>query len=154
MCHVSSPYWVRLRALREERGVSQAELFRRTRGVGFDTIRALEQDPARPAAEGRRSRARYPSPETLEAISEGLGVDPSVFPEYRLAKLRELLDERVLPGGLDEAWEHYLEFVTALRTRSTQSAKEIERTANTDGPLPATAGEVRSLLEARTRSRG
>lgn len=154
MRRVSTPYWERLRALREEKGLSQAELFRRTEGVGFDTIRALEQDPTRAAGSGKRSRARYPSPETLESLSNALGVDPSVFPEYRLAKTRELLDERLIEGGLDQAWSNYQQFIAGLMLLATQSAKELESTVSSDQPNGATDAAVRSLLEARRRPSG
>lgn len=149
-----TPYWRRLRALRTERGLSQAELFRRAEGVGFDTIRALEQDPDAAGAGQKRSRARYPSAATLEAVSRALDVDPSEFPEYRLAKTRELLDERALEGGLEEAWANYKEFVTGLMLLATQSATELERTMSSAQPSEANTGEVRSLLGARKRQNG
>jgi transcriptional regulator with XRE-family HTH domain len=98
------PYHQRLRRLRHAAGLSQPELFRATAGVSLDTIRALERDPGVRSAAGR-GRARYPSAATLEALSAALGVEPDEFPEYRLARARALLDERVV--GLDGALATY-----------------------------------------------
>jgi transcriptional regulator with XRE-family HTH domain len=97
---VAEPYHERLRRLRREAGLSQPALFRVVEGVSLDTIRALERDPAVRPATGR-GRARYPSAATLAALATALGVAPEEFPEYRLAKARERLDERAV--GLDAA---------------------------------------------------
>jgi transcriptional regulator with XRE-family HTH domain len=94
------PYHVRLPRLRREAGLSQTTLFREVRGVSLDTIRALERDPTVRSPRGR-GRARYPSAATLAALAPPLGVEPEEFPEYRLARARELLDERAV--GLERA---------------------------------------------------
>lgn len=94
------PYWERLRRLRTKAGLSQPQLYRLVEGVGFDTIRAAER-PYVDQRDGRRSAARYPSADMLEKLSEALGVHPSEFPEYRLAKARQMLDERAV--GLEQA---------------------------------------------------
>lgn len=98
MRHVvaSEPYYQRVKRLREAAGLSQPELFRRSPGTGWETIRAIERPPA-------HERGRYPTPKTLAAVAEGLGVQPEEFPEYRLAVARELLDERQV--GLEGALE-------------------------------------------------
>jgi transcriptional regulator with XRE-family HTH domain len=102
MRHVApvEPYYRRLRRLRLERGLSQPALFRLVDGVSFDTMRALERDPER-GGSGARSRHRRPSADTLERVARGLDVPPEEFPEYRLERARDLLDERVV--GLDRA---------------------------------------------------
>jgi transcriptional regulator with XRE-family HTH domain len=94
------PYFVRLRRLREARELSQPKLYRLVDGVSLDMIRALERDPARPTT-SPRSRSRYPSAATLERICRALDVPPEEFPEYRLSKARDRLDDRV--AGLDRA---------------------------------------------------
>lgn len=83
------PLHERLREAREQAGLSQPELFRRTEGIGYETIRGVEAPPGNP-------RHRYPSPEVLAAYLQGVGVDPYSFPEYRLAEARKLLDERAV----------------------------------------------------------
>jgi transcriptional regulator with XRE-family HTH domain len=100
MSRPPEPYWQRLKRMREHAGLSRADVFRRTQGIGWDTLRALER-PYEDQREGKSSRSRYPSPETLRDVAQALGVDPGVFPEYRLARARQLLDERV--QGLEAA---------------------------------------------------
>jgi transcriptional regulator with XRE-family HTH domain len=94
------PYWVRLRRLRNARGLSQPKLYRLTQDVSLDTIRALERDPAQ-ATRSERPRSRYPSAAMLERLARALEVPPEEFPEYRLARARDLLDDRF--SGLDQA---------------------------------------------------
>jgi transcriptional regulator with XRE-family HTH domain len=94
------PYHQRLRRLRHARGLSQPQLYRLVEDVSFDTIRALERDPAQPTS-SPRARSRYPSPQVLERIARALDVPPEEFPEYRLARARDLLDDREV--GLDRA---------------------------------------------------
>lgn len=93
-----------------------------------------------------------PSPELLAALAQALDEDPNVFPEYRLARFRQLFDERTV--GLDQAWENYGEFIAGLRLLATHSARELESTASTDEPTEAKDREVLSLLEARRRQNG
>lgn len=145
------PYWKRIPALRHARGLSQAELFRRAQGVGFDTIRALEQDPSRDRPDGKRSRARYPSARTIEALAGALDVDPSEFPEYRLARARDLLDERIREDGLDGALVTLAHITDALRIAATRSATEAERRAHIDLLNQATPGEAQTPPEAERR---
>lgn len=95
------PYFLRLRRLRKARGLSQPKLYRITEGVSLDMIRALERDPATALGTSSRSRHRYPSPETLARLAQALDVPPEEFPEYRLARARERLDDRLV--GLDQA---------------------------------------------------
>lgn len=147
----ADPYWKRIPALRHARGLSQAELFRRTKGVGFDTIRALEQDPSRDREDGKRSRARYPSASTIEALAGALEVDPSEFPEYRLARARALLDERVREDGLEGALATLTQITDALRTAALRSATEVERRAHTDLLNLTTPGAARTPPEAEQR---
>lgn len=112
------PLHERLRALREERGLSQPELFRRTVGVGFDTVRGIETPP-----EGVRHR--YPSPQTLAAIADALELPADSFPEYRLALARRALDERIV--GLDEAVALLSEIERALGDRAVALAGRARR---------------------------
>lgn len=137
------PYWELLPRLRAAHGLSQAELFRRAVGVGFDTIRALEQDPTKEPVNGRRSRARYPSPATLEALAAALNEEPTVFVEYRLARARGELDERIV--GLDQAMENLDRIVTALRQRAVKrGATEVAQQARRRQEPPANPGEAAS----------
>lgn len=96
----SEPYFLRIKRLREEQGLSQDELFRRAGpGVGHEMVRRVQRDPAQHG--GTSAGARYPSPKVLESIAQGLGVPATEFPEYRLARARAGLDERVV--GLEAA---------------------------------------------------
>ena len=91
-------YWQRIRRLREERGLTNDKLYLATGGeISTATLISIQNDPA--SVEGRRWR--YPSPETLEIVAKALGVEPTEFPEYVLAKARDRLDDRVV--GLDVA---------------------------------------------------
>jgi transcriptional regulator with XRE-family HTH domain len=114
------PYWQRIRRLREAAGLSQPALYRRTEDVGFDTLRALER-PYHDQRNGVQSRSRYPSAQTLERVAEALGVDPSEFPEYRLARARERLDERQV--GMDAALAALDEWISGALLLGGQSAR-------------------------------
>lgn len=134
------PYWRRIRQLRENAGLSQPQLYRHVEGLSLDMLRSLERDPDRPTPQGQRSRARYPSPETLEKVAAGLGVEPAIFPEYRLAKAREELDERVV--GLDQANERLSRIVAALQqTAVERRATEGERRARRPRAPASRTGE-------------
>jgi transcriptional regulator with XRE-family HTH domain len=117
----NEPYWVRIRRLRKEAGLSQPALFRRApEGLSPGMIRSLEK-PYVSERGGKLQPSRYPRPATFERISEALGVDPSVFPEYRLAKARERLDERKV--GYDAALESLHDWVTGEMLLAEQKAK-------------------------------
>jgi transcriptional regulator with XRE-family HTH domain len=94
------PYWQRIRRLRLERGLSQAQLYREAENVSMETIRALEADPEGDT-KAKRRRSRRPSTTTLERVCKPLRTSPEVFPEYQLALARDQLDERVV--GLERA---------------------------------------------------
>ena len=144
------PYYERLKRLRQARGWTQLQLRDRVKpALEYDQVRALELKPAGPARGGRRARWRYPSAEALEVLSDALGVDPSEFPEYRLAKARELLDERV--NGLDGALETLTQITDALRIAAVRSATEAERRAHTDLLQQASRGEAQTPPEAEQR---
>ena len=135
------PYWLRLRRMRLDAGLSQEALFKRSDGISYETLRALERDPSQPVPSGSRSRARYPSPEMLERAAEALGVDPSVFAEYRLAKAREELDERV--AGLDKAVDNLDRVVSALVAQSVRRRPR----ANADGQQGQHRPALRAILD-------
>jgi transcriptional regulator with XRE-family HTH domain len=71
---------------------------------------------------GKLSASRYPTVVTFERISEALGVDPSVFPEYRLAKARERLDERKV--GYDAALGSLHDWITGEMLLAERKARE------------------------------
>jgi transcriptional regulator with XRE-family HTH domain len=138
-----APYWERLRALRRARGLSQANLFRRTPDIGLDTIRALEQKPPPrgPSPNGRRARARYPSMATLGALARALDVDPAEFPEYRLASFRAQFDDRVVELGV--AMDRLREIEDALAAFAREQGEQ---------PPPAETAESPSARsKPRTR---
>lgn len=93
------PYWDRIRRIKDERGLTYDDLVRRS-PLSSSTVYALVQ-PYEDQRAGKTSRSRYPSAEVLEAIAAALGCEPDDFIEYRLAKARELLDERAV--GLEQA---------------------------------------------------
>lgn len=130
----TAPYWERLVLLREAAGLSQPVLYRHVE-VGFDTVRALEQ-PYEDQRDGRRSRARYPSAETLEKLAAALNVEPATFPEYKLARARALLDEREV--GLEAALS-CLEAFDAAQQRLAEEA-----TANEAQPREPTGQRARA----------
>lgn len=95
-----------------------------------------------------------PSIPAMEAIAAALDLEPNMIIEYRLARFRQLFDERVVDGGVDRAWENYREFTRGLMLLASETATELERTAGTDAQPEATDAEVLSLLEARRRQSG
>ena len=82
-----------------------------------------------------------PSPELLAALARSLDVDPAIFPEYRLAKASEELDEKVV--GLDQALDHLDRIVTGLRQRVVRqgATATVQRVQRHQEP-PATPGEA------------
>jgi transcriptional regulator with XRE-family HTH domain len=94
------PFKLRLKELRTERGLSQEELAFRTRDHGVplstQTIRVYEAGRSRP---GRIGRTR--ATEVYRALASALEVEPEVWPEYRLAQIRDALDESIV--GLEVA---------------------------------------------------
>jgi transcriptional regulator with XRE-family HTH domain len=131
------PYWVRIRRLRLAAGLSQPALFRRApEGLSYGMIRSLER-PYASERGGNLSASRYPTTGTLERISEALGVDPSIFPEYRLAKARERLDERKV--GYDAALGSLHDWITGEMLLAEQKARE-------GGPPPPDAQARRPRL--------
>lgn len=136
------PYHERLRRLRSERGLSRGQLYKLTRNVGIDTLIALEREPG-------SGRSRYPSAATLEDVAQALGVDPSEFPEYRLAKARGELDERV--HGLGGALTTLGQITDALRIAATMTASEAERRARSGQQQQANPGEAEIRRAARGR---
>lgn len=109
----AEPYWEKLRRLRESAELAQHEV----PGVSLGTIRALEK-PYESQRDGVQTSARYPSPAMLERLARGLGVPPDTFDEYRLAKARVLLDERV--AGLDLAVARLDQITAALQLQAAQ----------------------------------
>jgi transcriptional regulator with XRE-family HTH domain len=133
----NEPYWVRIRRLREEAGLSRPALFRRApAGLSYGMIVSLEL-PYVSERGGKQSASRYPTVVTFERISEALGVDPSVFPEYRLAKARERLDERRV--GYDAALGSLHDWITGEMLLAEQKARE-------GGPPPPDAQARRPRL--------
>lgn len=94
------PFKLRLKELRTARGLSQEELAFRSREHGVplstQTIRVYERGRSRP---GRIGKTR--ATDVYEALAGALDVDPEVWPEYRLAVMRDALDEAVV--GLEIA---------------------------------------------------
>lgn len=90
----AEPIGRQLREIREERGWSREVLSHHAYGIDPEgtsvaQITAIERGV-------RRASAR-----TILALSKALEVDPSTFPEYRLALARHVLDEERV--GLDQA---------------------------------------------------
>jgi transcriptional regulator with XRE-family HTH domain len=135
------PYNERLRRLRTERGLSRGQLHRLTREVGIDMLIALERDP-------ESGRARYPSAATLEDVAQALDVPAEDFPEYRLARAREELDERVV--GIGRALVTLSALEDALRERADRGladaaaqprrSRRRRRATGTEGRNPPGAG--------------
>jgi hypothetical protein len=134
-----APYWVRLKAWREWRGLSQTGLFLEGNGsVHFSSIAAYEMEP-KPPPTGRRPRWRVPSPEALAALAYALDFDVQTFPEFRLARARELLDERV--QGLEGALRHLEAFEALTRVP--------ERAGSAGFEVPTVPQELRDALLPR-----
>lgn len=101
---------------------------------------------------GRLERGeKSPGAETIRALARGLDVPPETFPEYRLAQVRRLFDERDL--GLDQA-------VTNLRVLETvfdgvsDPAEEFARALGDAGPEPGpeTGGRAEKRRATATKA--
>lgn len=73
-----------------------------------------------------------PEPATMRAIAVALGVEPNEWPEYRLAVLRESLDERVV--GLDAAVHHAEVIEGALSEPALEDLGLVIARAKQDAP--------------------
>ncbi len=119
------PYWERIRSLKARFGLTEDDLVRGSKRLTRSTLQALMR-PYKPQKAGASNSSRYPRPERIKYVAEALGVPPEEFPEYRLAKARELLDER--HHGLDQALTNLAEITEAL------DALAAERKANGGEP--------------------
>lgn len=100
------PFRELLPLLRAQRGWSREALSHRAfqadeEGTSVAQITAIERG------------ARYPSAKTIAALAAALEIPPETFAEYRLAKAREQLDERVV--GLEQAVENLSRLPEDLR---------------------------------------
>lgn len=82
-------------------GLTLRSLSARTRAIAGD--RGISHGHIANLISGRD----HPSTRVLELLAEALEVPPEHFAEYRLAALRNALDERAV--GFDAAWRRYLE---------------------------------------------
>lgn len=131
MAGVAEPYWERFQRLKRDNGLSWSDLVRASEKASLSTLRAFALAPAKPG-NGKRTRDRYPSAETIADVARALGVPPEEFPEYQLAKAREALDERVV--GLETALEHF-EAATRLEL-DEESLQRFRETAKARAPHP------------------
>lgn len=152
MASTVEPYWERFARIKREKGLTWDDLIRESRDdrVSLGTFRAFAIPPS-DDENGKRSRGRYPSPETIAKVARALGVEPEEFPEYRLARAREKLDERS-PFGLESALEFLAIFDEALNQRAlTLGATELRGGA----APPAPPGELGRRAEgSRPKRRG
>jgi transcriptional regulator with XRE-family HTH domain len=99
------PFPDRVKRLAAERGMSVAKLSY----LAYDPdAKGTNPDTLRSVMAGRRRV----TPALIEALARVLDVEPTEFPEYRLADVRRRLDEREV--GLDEALR-YLERIEQAR---------------------------------------
>lgn len=133
-----TPYWERTRALMAELSLSEDEMVRR--GMTRSSLYVLkrEYDPD-------RTPRRYPTAQVFESAAEAFGIEPAVFPEYRLARARELLDER--EHGLQAAVSCLAAFDVAQQrlaeeglAREAQPPKPSGRRARANGRASGSQG--------------
>ena len=96
------PITVTLKALMQERGLTYRGLAALTRARD-PTGRGVTYAYLCGVSSGRE----HPSRRSLELIASSLALNPTAFPEYRLALLREELDPK--RHGFDAAWRRYVE---------------------------------------------
>lgn len=93
-------------------------------------------------------------PVLIEAVARVLGVKPTEFPEYRLARTRELFDERVV--GLDQAVENLEHIIGALRDAGLAPTEREAQQAAQDAQRSRTQpdAETRAAPAKRRGGRG
>lgn len=114
------PFAQRLRRLAEERGTS----VNRVLHDAWDTeVRGTSPDFARKVMSGSRAL----TPTLIIAVAGALDVPPEEFPEYRLARAREDLDEEL--QGLERALEALERYTPATPEQrfAARTAKEAQR---------------------------
>lgn len=130
---VTEPYWERFKRLKAEKRLSWSDLVRASEKASLSTLRAFALAPAK-TADGKRSRDRYPSADTIADVARALNVPPEEFPEYRLAKAREALDERI--AGLEEALENLEAREPTRLELDDASLEQFRSRAKARAPLP------------------
>ena len=122
-----APYAERIRALRAERGWSTNDLAKRLEHSTIWAIHAWERGDVR----------RRPGVDSFEDLAQAFGVPADVFPEYRLARARDLLDERQVGlssalrilGQIEATLAQEDDLFSVLRARG-------ERGSPAGGPVP------------------
>lgn len=101
---------------------------------------------------GRLERGeKYPSMATISALATALDVEPTFFPQYRLAAARRLLDEREV--GLDQALENLSEIEAGLAASLEAMEREVRQVATEqlqDDQEAAPAGRQRRARARRS----
>jgi transcriptional regulator with XRE-family HTH domain len=132
------PFGARLRALREERGLTQEELAFAT----YDTEGRVSS-----GAIGQFERGvANPLPTTMAALARALGVGPEEFYEWRLARARMLLDERQV--GLKQAVQHLDAIELAIKADGTpleDFGRALEEAGRAAGRRPPKRAERRRV---------
>lgn len=111
----SEPITVLLRRLATEQGRTYRDLAEQTRSLD-KSGRGVTHSYIAGIASGREQ----PSPRSLELLAQALGVEPDVFAEYRLARLRVELDPKRV--GFEAAWKRYVELFSLDGQTSDRSA--------------------------------
>ena len=94
------PITVVLRRLLDERGATLRGIASRTRALD-ESGRGMNHTYISAVLNGRES----PSPRSLELIARALEISPEFFIEYRMGKLREAINPRVV--GFEAAARRY-----------------------------------------------
>jgi hypothetical protein len=98
---------------------------------------------------------RRPPLALMEALARALDVPPETFAEYRLAKVRQLLDEQAV--GLDQAAAHLEALVAALAVSQAEGLEDFARALEALGQqrAQAPAGRARKRrAQGRRRDEG
>lgn len=110
------PWWQLVAEVRAERGISQDDLAYEARKHGAPSTLTGSWIAA------MKSGKRPLHADVLEGLAGALGIEPERFAEYRLARARDLLDEKVV--GLDQALAN-LGHLVDVDGASTESPAEI-----------------------------
>lgn len=99
------PFYERIQRMKAERGFTWDTFLLAAKGeVSLETLRRVAKHPA------VGKEARYPSARVLEIVARALEIPATDFPEYELAKFREMFDERIvgLEAAMTNLHEHRL----------------------------------------------
>jgi hypothetical protein len=144
------PFVEAFAALKDEKNLTVDDVYWEMRQRFPESKDSRERGASLSTLQKMAAGAQHPTVLVMERVAVALGSHPHHFIEYRLAKARERIDERVV--GLDEAWQTLSQIEEALRAApQSRAATRAARTASSQRPSEGTQPGDRRLREAGGR---